>query len=457
MGILGWVGIAFAVVVLLVVVFVVLPLMAYARRQSAWEIAVHYVTKPVLTNDDVQRALDAAMPGAKLSIEKSEPDLWIAAHELGEVTVHLIDEEEPMPSGPPARFSVELRIVGRSKPDDASNAMMLAAMSRLAVPLAKMGGVALTVENSSQPDSRKAVLLDDANIAKLEAGLPRSPKSIRDMFLWGEEKSPRTFSQQRITVQSSACLRHFFEGERSFDWPAVEAELTKRGWRATAREAKPGVMLFEFPELQVSVNDVKRAAWVMFELKGTRVEAPKLHAQSLVELAVPTADAWWKYLLYDNNNGLPAYLRLRLLAEVSRALSLQHAPLVLAWDDAGHLVAPSVFVAATEEKDEGKLAELVVGLRMNRVANAPDESKSTFSSTTGLADFGLPEIEMISSSERAKKFAPLLTDTAVQLLLRGPVFADGHTVGHDDSADGKLRVLYAQSLADEHRFVLSLS
>jgi hypothetical protein len=126
---------------------------------------------------------------------------------------------------------------------------------------------------------------------------------------------------------------------------------------------------------------------------------------------------------------------------------------MLGWDDAGHLIEADPFLSATDEQ----LPEHVIALRINKVANAPSADKACFVSTTGLAELALPEIEMISSFERAEKFSPLIQSTAAELVRKGPIFLDGETVGYDASFAGRLQVLYARSLESEERFVMALS
>ncbi len=456
-------------------VFVVAPVRANLRRTCRWSTVLHSTEPPRLERELVERVFRSV--GASLDPDEAGPAAWAAKHPTeGVYEMQLLVDEEP-PTVPatsfpaPHRLQFEMRKPLVAQLTEAEQSEMMRALCRVAAAFARETRPALvTLEQpmSTDPNTTRTAPVTEELLAALSEGRPSAlvevnvasvlPTSIRELFVGGEELTgtPRTFRVTKLGMATTPALRHYYDGEQSFDWARVCADLAKRGSRATAREAVPGVMLIEFPDIILEVQGEARPAWVMFELKGTPGPRPTVDrrlAGPYGEWAERLPQQPWRYVLYDNNNGLPASLRLKLLAGLARALAEQHRPLMLGWDDAGHLIEADRFLTATDEQ----LPEHVIALRINKVANAPSADKACFVSTTGLGELALPEIELISSFERAEKFSPLVLSTAAELVRKGPIFLDGETVGHDASFGGRLRVLYAQSLESEERFVMALS
>ncbi len=456
-------------------VFVAAPVRAQLRRTCRWATVLHSTEAPRLERELVERVFQSV--GASLDPDEAGPAAWAAKHPTdGVYEMQLLVDEDP-PTVPatsakaPHRLQFELRKPLVAQLTETEQSEMRRALCRLAAAFARETRpalVSLEQPMSTDPNMMKTAPVTEELLAQLSEGRPDAlvavnvaaalPNSIRELFVGGEELTgtPRTFRVTKLMIAATPALRHYYDGQRSFDWARACADLAKRGSRAVAREGVPGVMLIEFPDIILEVQGAARPAWVMFELKGKQGARPKVDlrlAGPYGEWAERLPQQPWRYVLYDNNNGLPASLRLKLLAEVARVLAEQHRPLMLGWDDAGHLIEADPFLTATDEQ----LPEHVIALRINKVANAPSADKACFVSTTGLAELALPEIEMISSFERAEKFSPLIQSTAAELVRKGPIFLDGETVGYDASFAGRLQVLYARSLESEERFVMALS
>ncbi|MDP3233342.1 MAG: DUF4261 domain-containing protein [Myxococcales bacterium] len=450
--------------------FFVSTLMALNRRLRRFTVKVRYAQRPELN----EASLAVALPGATLTRDEASPNVWFAEHP--EDGVYWIDlrerEREPEGGVPATTFDLVLELEGRGTPTVADDAAALEKLCKLAAVFARLEGVAVSVGRfptafsrliPTGPHDERVALVTPALLEELSAGRSGAlgvpvtmPTSVREFFEPAREVEgiPGTFRLDGPRARGIACARHYFPGDVRFDWPRIADLVSSRGWRASVSEPRPGLMLVEFPELVLEFSGERRPARVMFEARGTEGAAPASDPRLGIQFEALSAKLprrVWRFVLYDNNSGFPAGLRLRLLSEVSRAMAEQHQPLMMGWDDAGHFIDPTAFHGANDDA----LATSVVALKIAQVNGAPPD-KSFFVTTTGLSDLALPEVEFIASTDRVERFAPLVADTARLLVQRGPVFNDGETLGHDTSFAGRLRVLYAQSLEAPERFVMAL-
>lgn len=473
MSTVGWIllGVGLAVSAG-VVFFLVIPVHRYLQALRRYTVEVRYAEKPHFDEATLSAAL-AVLPGATLETDQARPNRWVAEHPtVGRYRMMLRENEVEAEDGVPAtRFDLILQVEGPEATTAAADAAAFEKLCRLAAVFARLGGVAVsagyhpTALSQVTGLNEKVALVTPSLLEELAAGKSaafaglrpvETPTSLREFFEPAEavEGSPRTFRLSGPRARGIACARHYFTSDVRFDWPRIAERVSSRGWRASVSEPRPGLMLVEFPELIVELQGEPRPAWVMFEVRGAEVDAPTSDPRLGVQFeshATQLPSKVWRFVLYDNNSGFPAALRLRLLSEVSRAMAEQHAPLMMAWDDAGHFIDPKSFHVDSDEA----LATSVVAVKVAKVNGAPAD-KACFVTTTGLSDLALPEVEFIASMERVDRFLPLLVDTAQALIHKGPIFNDGETVGHDASFEGRLRVLFARSLEDPKRFVMAL-
>jgi hypothetical protein len=470
MGTVGWVVMAAVGAVMMFVLRFFLRVRAYSRQFRPFNVVVSWTERPSLDEARIKEAL-TVLPGVVLTDIDEKAQCWSATTpDRGEIWLQLKESAEET-SGRSV-WTLELDRSRDAAATAEADAAELEKLVRLSAAFARHGATQVSIRRYGSSLSRvlgateeRSAPVTPALLEALAAGrldsfrspsVFEAPTSIREFFEPGEEVSaqPRTFRVRGPRSLGTACARHYFPTDVRFDWARVVAALSARGWRAATSEPQPGLRLLEFPDLLLEFSGQQRPARVMFEVCGTEVDAPapdpRLGAQ-FAELATKLPARVWRFVLYDNNSGFPALLRLQLLREVSRALAEQQAPLMLAWDDAGHLVDPQAF----HDGPDDALAASVVAVKVARVNDAPAD-KACFVTTTGLTDLSLPEVEFIGSMERVDQCLPLLMGTAAQLVQRGPVFADGETVGFDASFAGRLRVKFAKSLEQPERFVMAL-
>lgn len=123
-------------------------------------------------------------------------------------------------------------------------------------------------------------------------------------------------------------------------------------------------------------------------------------------------------------DAIPAPIRLevfqRALLGVVRAL----APVAISWVPAGKLVEPKAFVAAMEKDEAEERALAALNVRLFPIA---DGDGACVMDSLGLAPFGLTDLEIHFRGLEPNAVARRLFSTALYVLERGEVLADGHT------------------------------
>ena len=151
-------------------------------------------------------------------------------------------------------------------------------------------------------------------------------------------------------------------------------------------------------------------------------------------------------------SSLPAPRRLEVFQRALAAVVNAMRPSAIAWTAANKLVDPVRFVDAMDSRDPVDRLVLALNVRMFNVGNRPGE---TVMDTMGLASLGLPDLQVHSTGLEPNDIARHLFNSALYVLEKGDVIADGQTI--DGIPRGaKWRCQHEASLVGPSRVVLDI-
>lgn len=227
----------------------------------------------------------------------------------------------------------------------------------------------------------------------------------------------------------------------------------------------------ECPRAEVHV---KKGVVAVFHSDVTNPDAPTVAAQTLVlgsdasvdvaevESAIAQSRAWpgaraavsrarHRLLVTDLlSSFLPAPIRLEVFQRVLLAVVRALSPVAISWGPAGSLVDPSVFLLAMASPEPQERAILALNVRLFQVG---DRDGECVMDTLGLGALMLPDLQIHFTDLDPNDVARHLFNTALYVLEKGDVLAEGNTIrGLDD--DQKWLCVREESIAGPKRVVV---
>jgi hypothetical protein len=154
--------------------------------------------------------------------------------------------------------------------------------------------------------------------------------------------------------------------------------------------------------------------------------------------------------------GIDRKTRLWLFTDVLWAVVKETRPAAIHWLGAGKLVDPAVFIRAAEANDRDTLFGCAFNFRAFNIAER--ETGEMVMDTRGLAELGLPDVQMHFNAHRLEpqEVVPCLAAIGTYLFEKGDVIGDGHTVqGHVPSEKWTCR--HERSIVGPEREVLDIN
>lgn len=234
------------------------------------------------------------------------------------------------------------------------------------------------------------------------------------------------------------------------DAAAIVADLATR-WPDLPTASEPTTN--EAGTFSFTVGDLIAAGGVMpFPIPWSDLDGP-CAASALWPEAADTLRPHAAHVILTVTGSDDPLARARLLTQVTAALlSTCPAAIGVFWTEAGLVLPPPLFVEdATRILPDKFPVFLWIDFRVGKSAAHADR---TAGFTTGMNRLGHMDIETEDAADSPVQLRGRLADMCQYLLQRGPVIADGHTIGQ--SAEEKIKVVYSDSLFGQEGRVMRL-